>query len=116
VPWLAAPHHPFRMAVMVFSHATGRAVVDREVFRSEQLLTLPAGQHYAPGTEQNLPANACARLHRTVRCDGIYWFRLFPRPYWDTTRLPNGGYRLRVRVWDAAGRETTDDTDVRIRN
>jgi hypothetical protein len=116
VPWLAAPHHPFRLAVTVFSHASGKAVVDREVFVSEQMIGLSAGQHYAPGTEQNLPANACADRHRTVRCDGIYWFRLFPRPYWDTTRLPNGGYRLRVRAWDAAGNEGRDETDVRIRN
>jgi hypothetical protein len=116
IPWLAAPHHPFRVAVTVFSHATGKAVVDREVFRSERMLELPAGQHYAPGTEQNLPANGCMRLHRTVNCDGKYWFRLFPRPYWNTTRHPNGGYRLRVRVWDAAGNEARDDTDVRIRN
>jgi hypothetical protein len=116
VPWLAAPHHPYRLAVIVFSHETGRVVVDREVFRSDRMLTLPAGQHYAPGTEQNLPANACVRLHARVRCDGVYWFRLFPRPYWDTARLPNGGYRLRVRVWDAAGNEARDDTDVRIRN
>ena len=116
LPWLAAPHHPYRVAVTVFSHATGKAVVDREVFSADELLSLPAGQHFAPGTEQNLPANACVSRHRTVRCDGIYWFRLFPRPYWDTTRLPNGGYRLRVRVRDAAGNETRDDTDVRIRN
>ncbi len=116
LPWLAAPHHPLRIAVTVFSHATAKAVVDREVFRAERMLQMPAGQHFAPGTEQNLPANGCMRLHRTVRCDGIYWFRAFPRPYWDTTRLPNGGYRVRVRVWDVAGNEAHDDTDVRIRN
>jgi hypothetical protein len=116
LPWLAAPHHPFRVAVTVYSHATGKAVADREVFRSERMLEMPAGQHFAPGTEQNLPANGCMRLHASVRCDGIYWFRLFPRPYWDTTRLPNGGYRLRVRVWDAVGNRARDDTDVRIRN
>jgi hypothetical protein len=116
LPWLAAPHHPHRIAVTVRSHATGRAVVDREVFRSERMLTLPAGQHYAPGTEQNLPANGCMSMHRRVRCDGIYWFRLFPASYWDTTRLPNGGYRIRIRVWDVAGNESRDDTDVRIRN
>jgi hypothetical protein len=96
--------------------ATGRVVRRREVFRAEQLLDQPTSEHYAPGTEQNLPANACADHHRTVRCDGIYWFRLFPRTYWDTTKLPNGGYRLRVRAWDAAGNESRDDTDVRIRN
>jgi len=116
LPWLAAPHHPFRVAVSVFSHASGKAVVDREVFRSERMLEMPAGQHFAPGTEQNLPANGCMRLHATVRCDGIYWFRLFPRPYWDTTKLPNGGYRVRVRVWDAVGNEARDDTDVKVRN
>ena len=116
IPWLSAPHHPFRVAVTVFSHAAGKAVVDREVFRSERMLELPAGQHYAPGTEQNLPANGCMRLHSTVSCDGKYWFRLFPRPYWNTTRHPNGGYRLRVRVSDVAGNEARDDTDVRIRN
>ena len=76
----------------------------REVFRSETLLDLPAGRHYAPGTEQNLPANGCMRLHASMRCDGIYWFRLFPLRNWDTTRLPDGRYRLEVRVWDVERR------------
>jgi hypothetical protein len=116
LPWLAAPHHPFRLAVTVVQRATGRWVHNRDVFRSEQMLELPAGQHYAPGTEQNLPANACLRLHRTVRCDGIYWFRLFPRPYWDTTRLPNGRYLLRIRAWDASGNAASAETEVTIAN
>ena len=116
LPWLAAPHHPFRLAVDVTQPATGRVVHSRDVFRSEQYLDLPAGQHYAPGTEQNLPANGCMSMHRRVRCDGIYWFRLFPRPYWDTTRLPNGRYRLRIRAWDVAGNVGTAVSDVAIRN
>ena len=116
LPWLAAPHHPFRLAVTVVQRATGRWVHNRDVFRSEQMLELPAGQHYAPGTEQNLPANACMRLHGTVRCDGIYWFRLFPRPYWDTTRLPDGRYLLRIRARDAAGNPADAETEVTIAN
>jgi hypothetical protein len=116
LPWLAAPHHPFRLAVTVVQLAMGRIVHRGDVFRSEQYLELPAGQHYAPGTEQNLPANGCMSMHRTVRCDGIYWFRLFPRPYWDTTRLPNGRYRLRIRAWDVAGNAARADSDVTIRN
>jgi hypothetical protein len=115
LPWLAAPHHPFRLAVRILD-ANERVVRRREVFRSEQVLGMSAGRHYAPGTEQNLPASGCHLFHRRLRCDGIYWFRLLGRPYWDTTRLPNGGYRIRVRVWDAAGNVRTDDTDVRIRN
>ena len=115
LPWLAAPHHPFRLAVAVVRLASGETVLQRDVFRSEEL-QLPAGQHYAPGTEQNLPASACMSRHRTVRCDGIYWFRLFPKPHWDTTRLPNGGYRLHVRVWDAAGNVADARPEVTISN
>jgi hypothetical protein len=80
------------------------------------MIDMPAGQHYAPGTEQNLPALGCMVDHTRIRCQGIYWFRLFPRPYLDTTRLPNGRYRISIRVWDAAGNATVDNTDVTIRN
>jgi hypothetical protein len=113
---LAAPHHPFRLAVTIVQLASGRIVRRREVFRAEQLLEQPAGQHFAPGTEQNLPASGCMLFRRTVRCDGIYWFRVFPRPYWDTTRLPNGRYRLRIRAWDVSGNLAKADTEVTIRN
>jgi hypothetical protein len=116
VPQLAAPHHPFRMAVTIVHLRSGRIVERREVFRAEQLLEMPAGQHYAPGTEQNLPAKACMRFHRTLRCDGIYWFRVFPGTYWNTARHPNGRYRLRIRAWDTAGNVAKADTEVTIRN
>jgi hypothetical protein len=115
-PWLAAPHHPFRVAVSVAQHGTGRVFHDREVFRAEQMLELPAGQHYAPGTEQNLSAGACVRRHALLRCQGSYWFRLFPRPYLNTRQLPNGRYRISIRVWDAAGNARVDNTDVTVNN
>jgi hypothetical protein len=116
VPWLASPHHPFRLAVAVVRVATAKVVHRRDVFWSERYLEQPAGQHFAPGTEQNLPANGCMSLHRSVRCDGVYWFRLFPRPYWDTTTLPNGRYRLYVRAWDVAGNEADAESEVTITN
>ena len=116
LPHLAAPHHPFRVAVTIVSVATGRVVRRREVFRAERLLGLPAGRHFAPGTEQNLPARGCMNPRRTLSCDGVYWFRLFPLRYWDTTRLPDGRYRLRVRVWDVAGNLASAEVVVRIAN
>jgi hypothetical protein len=116
LPRLAAPHHPFRLAVTIVHLASGRVVRSREAFRAEQLLQMPAGQHFAPGTDQNLPASACLLFDHQARCDGIYWFRLFPRPYWDTTRLPNGRYRIRVRAWDLAGNMSKADTEVTLRN
>src|SRR5919109_878943 len=57
LPWLAAPHHPFRLAVAVIQLGSGQVVERRDVFWAEQMLTSPAGQHYAPGTDQNLPAH-----------------------------------------------------------
>ena len=116
LPQLAAPHHPFRLSVTVVRLATGRVVLRREVFRAEQILDQPAAQHFAPGTFQNLPANGCMLFHASKRCDGLYWFRLFPRPYWDTTRHPDGRYRLRLRAWDARGNVSKVDVVVRIAN
>ena len=116
VPRLAAPHHPFRLAVSIARLPDGRVVRRREVFRAEQLLDLRPARHFAPGTEQNLPANGCLSGRSGLRCDGVYWLRLFPLRYWDTTRLPDGRYRLRVRAWDAAGNVSRADVVVRIAN
>ena len=115
LPWLAAPHHPFRLTVTIVHLATGRVVRRREAFRAEQLLDLPAGLHFAPGTEQNLPAGGCMERHRTLRCDGIYWFRLFPR-YWDTTALADGRYKVSVRAWDVSGNPSTASVVATIAN
>jgi hypothetical protein len=116
LPWLAAPHHPFRLAVAVVELPSGHVVLNRDVFRAERSVDTPAGQHFAPGTDQNLPANECMAQHRTMRCDGIYWFRLFPKPYWDTTSLPNGRYQLHILAWDIKGNEAEAYSDVTISN
>jgi hypothetical protein len=115
LPHLAAPHHPFRLAVAIVDVSTGRIVRRREAFRSEQVLELPAGRHFAPGTEQNLPAKGCMNRHAELRCDGVYWFRLFPQG-WDTARLADGGYEVRVRAWDVAGNVTRAVVPVTIAN
>jgi hypothetical protein len=116
LPWLAAPHHPLRVGVALVELSSGDVVLNRDVFRSERAVFTPAGQHFAPGTDQNLPANGCMATHRTANCDGVYWFRLFPKPYLDTTSLPNGRYHLRILAWDIAGNESEADTEVTIRN
>jgi hypothetical protein len=116
LPWLAAPHHPFRLAVRIVDVPGGRVVRRREVFRAERMLGLAAGRHFAPGTEQNLPARGCMRLHASVQCDGVYWLRLFPLRYWDTTQLADGRYRLEVRAWDVAGNLAEAEAVVRIAN
>jgi hypothetical protein len=116
VPRLAAPHHPFRLAVSITSLPGGRVVRRREVFRAERLPDIDPGRHFAPGTEQNLPARGCLRAPLSIRCDGVYWFRLFPLRFWDTTGLPDGRYRLRVSAWDVVGNVSRSDVEVGIVN
>src|SRR4029450_8638128 len=116
LPQLAAPHHPFRLAVTIVHLRTGKTVRRREVFRAEQLPGLPAGRPFAPGPDQTLPATGCTNVHRTIRCDGVYWFRLFPLRFWDTTRLPDGRYRLRVSAWEGVGNVSRSDVEVGIVN
>lgn len=112
---LKAPHHPYRLGVIVVARASERVVLRRTVFIASGEPPLRAGQHYAPGTKQNLTAKGCLR-RQPMGCAGTYWFRLFQRPYWDTTRLPNGRYLLVVRAWDAAGNRARRDVEIRIAN
>jgi hypothetical protein len=55
------------------------------------------------------------RRHAELRCDGIYWFRLFPLG-WDTTRLADGRYEIRVRAWDVAGNLASASVEVALAN
>jgi hypothetical protein len=115
VPALAAPHHPYRLGLLLVERRSERVVLRRTVFIALTPPAFEAGQHYAPGTMQNLPANVCL-AGRGGPCDGVYWFRLFQRPYWDTTRLGNGRYVLVVRAWDLAGNRARKDVEIRIDN
>lgn len=120
---LQAPHHPYRVAIAVSSLADGRVVLQRDVFRTDGTLgedaamPIPFDAHYAPGSRETLDVQRC--LARTGKCGPVYWFRLFAGPndaFWDTRKLPNGSYRLKVDAWDAVGNQASRTVDVRIRN
>jgi hypothetical protein len=115
IPALAAPHHPYRLGLLLVERASERVVLRRTVFLAQTAPQLAAAQHYAPGTVQNLPAGLCLG-GRSGPCDGVYWFRLFQRPYWNTARLRNGRYILVVRAWDAAGNRARKDVEITIAN
>jgi hypothetical protein len=122
---LRSPSPPYRVSLEVTRDGDGRPVLVRTVFRSAVFLgssvgtqAVPLGYHYAPGTRGTLPAALCVELRRRD-CGGVYWFRLFARPtsaYWDTRKLPDGEYRLRVTASDAAGNRAERDARVTIRN
>ena len=114
VSLLAAPHHPYRIGLLLIQLPSERVVLRRTVYIGLQELPIATGQHYAPGTKQNHPAQPA--IDRKIQGAGEYWFRLFQKPYWNTTRLANGRYLLVVRAWDAAGNRTRSDIEIAIRN
>ena len=114
VPLLAAPHHPYRLGLLLIERPSERVVLRRTVYIAAHQIPIATGQHYAPGTKQNHPAQPA--LNRKIPGAGEYWFRLFQKPYWNTTRLKNGRYLLVVRAWDAAGNRARRDVEIAIRN
>jgi hypothetical protein len=127
LPALYADHHPQRVRFEIERAADGAIVLagdtfDAEVYLGAALPTLglpvPFDYHYAPGTRQNLGAKPCLDLQPRV-CAGEYWLRLFAGPadaYWDTTRYPNGRYRLRVIAWDVSGNQSAATAAIAIDN
>jgi parallel beta-helix repeat protein len=124
-PELYAPLHPYRVRVSVTSQRTSSVVLARDVFRADGILNsaaatppIPIDYHYAPATEQNLPAVDCENL-QPADCKGVYWLRLFATPtgaYWDTTQYPDGDYRIDVTAWDARGNSASSSELVAIAN
>jgi hypothetical protein len=124
-PQLQSPSPPDAISLQVIRERDGRPMLVRTVFRSAVFLgnslgtrAVPINYHYAPGTKRPLPIALCLKTRRSD-CTGAYWFRLFARPteaYWDTRRLANGNYRVRVKAWDAAGNYTTAAARITIDN
>lgn len=119
VPVLQGSLRPARVHLTVTRLANGKRIVDRDVFRVSLQMAPSVGmsRHYAPGTRQNLRARMAVDANRPGR--GELWFRLFATrqgAYWDTTRIPNGAYRLGIAAWDVSGGKGTETADVVVKN
>jgi hypothetical protein len=116
LPYLAAPHHVYRLAFVLVQVPSGRVVLRNQVFWSDTMLPFPPIEHFAPGTKQNLAAEGCVLAQPATNCRGSFWFHLFPGAAWDTRRHANGHYLLRVRAWDTRGNRGSRDVELVIRN
>ncbi|RDI76205.1 hypothetical protein Gocc_0624 [Gaiella occulta] len=105
-PSWAALHHPYRVSIEIRNAASGRVVVRRTSFQSDQLPQAPYLVHYAPGTREYSSVSECVGPPPAPDCSGRYWFRplsRFRQEFWDTRRGPNGAYVVVVRASDLAG-------------
>lgn len=104
-PGYETPHHPYRIGVQI-SARSGKVVLQRISFQSDQLPTTPYLVHYAPGSVQNGSMDECVRAPQGGSCPGTYWFRPFSRTrleFWNTRAVKNGTYDVSVVAWDIKG-------------
>jgi hypothetical protein len=105
-PGYETPHHPYRVGVEIRARS-GKVVLQRISFQSDQLPVTPYLVHYAPGTVQNGSMDECLHAPRGGSCPGTDWFRPFSRyrqEFWNTRAVPNGRYGVTVVAWDLKGR------------
>jgi hypothetical protein len=115
LPYLAAPHHLYRLAFVLVHEPTHRVLLRQTTFWADVFPDVSPAQHFAPGTKQNLTAEGCV-LAQPTDCRGTFWFHLFPGGGWDTRRYANGPYLWRIRAWDTRGNRASSDVHVRVKN
>jgi hypothetical protein len=97
--WGDLPVAPALITWQIERASDGRVVVpERTAFDVRRTLPSPMSfwQHYARGTRQNMSTFGTQRAWREP---GVYLYRLTVAPF-DTTRIPNGIYRLVVTARD----------------
>lgn len=95
-------------------------VFDRDVIASD---VLPDGKffrsHVAPGSSQNVPADACV-LPKHQPCQRPIWMRAFAidthSSFLDTRSLHDGTYQLTISVWDHRNNSTEISRELTIDN
>lgn len=129
-PVLYAPNHPYQASIRIdrlwgrLDRPRKRLVSKDRIWRSDSLAGQPPlTVHWAPGFARWLPMWACKRTRDYKRCEGAYWYRGFARyergafyRYWDTTRLPDGRYRVTISLVSTAGKRSARIIDVMICN
>jgi hypothetical protein len=114
-PRLRADQTPYSIRVTLASE-DGTRILSAHPFRGDAVATGPAldGSIFAEGTEENLSSWFCLNLPN-VYCAGTYWFHLLGNG-WDTTTVPNGGYRICVDAYDAVLNHARRCVQVRVSN
>ena len=67
VPLLAAPHHPYRLGLLLIERPSERVVLRRTVYIAAHQIPIATEQHYAPGTTQNHPASSPSTARSRAR-------------------------------------------------
>jgi hypothetical protein len=116
---LAAGISPYRVWVQIRRAADGAVVWQRDVWRSDLLLS---GReqfyaHFAAGSRPPLSDFLCA--HGASGCTGRLFYHLIVSDdhyLWDTSRERNGAYTLTIRAFDISGNADERSLPLTVRN
>jgi hypothetical protein len=115
--WPGAPEaglHVYRAEVELRRSSHGRLLQKRRLFRLDTV-PRPRRHHYTKGpTHRNVTVHDCAE-RLVAPCDPALWIRLWPTG-WNTRRVANGVYDIRLVVYDTAGNSASRSLRVRVRN
>lgn len=114
--WPGSPIVPLHVykASLELTRDDGTPVLSRRLFQVDRAPG-PTWQHYfRPLTRRSAPVAVCI-VRKPADCTGRFWLRLWEKG-WDTRRVANGWYRLRLTVEDTVARKASRELRFRIAN
>jgi hypothetical protein len=106
------PLHVYRASIELRRGQT--TVVARTLFQLD-MAPGPTWQHFfRPLTRRSAPIAVCI-VRELSDCAGRFWIRLWERG-WDTRKVPNGSYALKLTVEDTVGRSASKTLRLRVAN
>ncbi|MGH3143997.1 MAG: M23 family metallopeptidase [Gaiellales bacterium] len=106
------PLHVYRASIELRRGQT--TVLSRTLFQLD-MQPGPIWQHFfRPLTRRSAPIAVCI-VREPADCTGKLWIRLWERG-WDTRKVPNGSYTLKLTVEDTVGRSASKTLRLRVAN
>ena len=113
--WPGAPTVPLHVYRASIELRRGQTIVLARTLFQLDMEPGPIWQHlFRPLTRRSAPIAVCI-VREPADCTGKLWIRLWERG-WDTRKVPNGSYTLKLTVEDTVGRSASKTLRLRVAN
>jgi hypothetical protein len=113
--WPGAPVTPLHVYRASIELRRGQTTVLARTLFQLDMQPGPTWQHFfRPLTRRSAPIAVCI-VRKPADCAGRFWIRLWERG-WDTRKVPNGSYMLKLTVEDTVGRSASKTLRLRVAN
>ena len=113
--WPGAPTVPLHVYRASIELRRGQTTVLARTLFQLDMAPGPTWQHYfRPLTRRSAPIAVCI-VREPKDCTGKIWIRLWERG-WDTRKVPNGSYTLKLTVEDTVGRSASKTQRLQVAN